>query len=94
MTSRRSLCSLLAGSAIFASAELLSRPANANGLLACPFCGNSKAPGIFSDKELIGPHGDSWFAVCCNTQEGGCGAKSAYDPTPEMARDEWNKRIT
>lgn len=69
-------------------------------LLPCPFCGNSKAPGVFShaeihniedeDEEYAG-HPDS-FAVVCDCHVGGCGAACGYELDKDKAAAEWNRR--
>lgn len=60
----------------------------------CPFCG--KLPVLLTWAEINGLEEqriDEW-AVCCDAQNGGCGATGGVYLTPEGAIKKWNRRTT
>lgn len=64
---------------------------------ACPFCGSTTAPKLFSVFEsfpavaLPSNLEDHW-AVICGYNNGGCGASGRYCTSKVEAVEEWNKR--
>ena len=57
----------------------------------CPFCGNTNVV-LGSSKEIHGDGNDFEFAVCCDINNGGCGACSGYHTNTIEVIKNWNKR--
>lgn len=67
-------------------------------LKPCPFCKNQNAPKLSSciDVEACvdfeACEDDGAFCICCDYNEGGCGASSGFRFTKEEAIEAWNTR--
>ena len=69
-------------------------------LLACPFCGSSRAPMFWnSDDARYKEEGAVrilTYAVVCDTQipagRGGCGGSGGFKNSVQLAADAWNRR--
>lgn len=61
-------------------------------ILPCPFCGSHTAPQLFPAVELNGNDDDDSCAVCCDCNEGGCGASGCYRQEAAAAVQAWNRR--
>lgn len=67
-------------------------------LKPCPFCKSSTAPKISSciDMEECANYeaceSDGVFCVCCDWNNGGCGASGGFRFTEEEAIEAWNTR--
>ena len=60
-------------------------------LKPCPFCGNTNLFVGTSDE--IHEDGDKHnYAVCCDFEQGGCGACGGYELSKIKAVENWNKR--
>ena len=60
-------------------------------LKPCPFCNNTNIV-VGTSKEIHGDDCDYEFAVCCDINNGGCGACSGYYQDEAKAIKCWNKR--
>ena len=60
-------------------------------LKPCPFCGKEDL-FVGTDHEIDLDLLSGMFAVCCDFQNGGCGACSGYRDTKEEAIEAWNRR--
>ena len=61
-------------------------------LKPCPFCGK-KDIAVYSDAEINESDNEpKCYAVCCDVNNGGCGATGGYKKTREEAAENWNKR--
>lgn len=61
------------------------------GLLPCPFCGESNSATI-DEEDNIDLSENSYYSVVCNYRKGGCGSSSGYKETIEEAVELWNTR--
>ena len=65
---------------------------------ACPFCGSTTAPQLFTWTQINGADEGkdriAEWAVCCDIQMGGCGATGPYYLTQDRAIKKWNRRTT
>lgn len=64
-------------------------------LKPCPFCGKTDTIGVFSHsqiEDLYESKGLDCFAVCCDAQNGGCGAVGGYEEERDDAIATWNRR--
>ena len=60
-------------------------------LKPCPFCGNTKL--FVGDSDAIKNDDDHInFTVCCDFEQGGCGATCGYELTKAKAITKWNTR--
>lgn len=60
-------------------------------LKPCPFCNNTNVV-LGTSKELHGDGNDFEFAVCCDINNGGCGACSGYSIDTITTIKRWNRR--
>ena len=62
-------------------------------LAPCPFCGREN-PALLSAEEIDKKYEDepTTYTVCCEMDNGGCGACGGYRDTKEEAVEAWNKR--
>lgn len=61
-------------------------------LKSCPFCGNTKI-FVGQGTEIQDNTYNEQYAVCCDFQQGGCGACSGYRLTKTEAIKIWNGRV-
>ena len=62
-------------------------------LKPCPFCNNTNVV-VGTSKELHGDGNNYEFAVCCDINNGGCGACSGYSTSKIKTIKRWNKRVS
>lgn len=61
-------------------------------LKRCPFCGNEQSLFVGGANEISDDEREIGFAVCCDFNNGGCGATGGYRSTEKEAVMSWNKR--
>lgn len=67
-------------------------------LKPCPFCGNKLAPTLMDSEELGREIGNEQcknihWSICCDFNDGGCGAEGGFRVNQEAAIEVWNQRI-
>lgn len=58
-------------------------------LKPCPFCGGKKL--VITNCEDLDTYGNN-YNICCDFNQGGCGASSGYRSSIKEAVELWNKR--
>lgn len=61
----------------------------------CPHCGHAKAPSVDAASELDGIERDDdneQWKVCCDVNDGGCGASGGFHTSIAEAIEAWNTR--
>ena len=61
-------------------------------LKPCPFCGNTNL-FVGTSAQLHGDDDEDDYAVCCDFEQGGCGATGGYQLSKIKAIELWNKRV-
>ena len=62
-------------------------------LKPCPFCGKTEPVAVFTANEICGSMNEPEnYAVCCDAENGGCGATGGYGITEEEAVKNWEQR--